>query len=141
MFAGTGVRKGTTFGNLIGVEYDRVTPGFPVQRPIQVLSHSPLVCKGVDSFADSAYYTHQGGAGVFNCRHHALGRGVRAARLWLGSAAVGHPVHQAGDLQRADARSPTALPPPSTRRTTTWHSMHEARRRPVRARASRYRGQ
>jgi len=66
MFRDTGVRDGTTFPNLIGVEYDRVTPGFPLQRPIQVLSHSPLVCKGVRSFADSAYYTHQGGAGVFN---------------------------------------------------------------------------
>ena len=66
LFRGTGVRKGSTFGNLIGVEYDRVTPGYPLQRPIQVLSHSPLVCKGVHSFADSAYYTHKGGAGVFN---------------------------------------------------------------------------
>jgi hypothetical protein len=66
MFKGTGVRKGTSFANLIGIEYDRVTPGFPVERPIQVLSHSPLVCKGVNSFADSAYYTHSGGAGVFN---------------------------------------------------------------------------
>jgi hypothetical protein len=66
LFRGTGVRKGSTFPNLIGVEYDRVTPGYPLQRPIQVLSHSPLVCKGVHSFADSAYYTHQGGAGVFN---------------------------------------------------------------------------
>lgn len=66
MFAGTGVREGSTFRNLIGVEYDRVTPGYPLERPIQVLSHSPLVCKGVSSFADSAYYTHKGGAGVFN---------------------------------------------------------------------------
>jgi hypothetical protein len=66
MFRGTGVRAGSTFRNLIGVEYDRVTPGFPVERPMEVLSHSPLVCKGVHSFADSAYYTHQGGAGVFN---------------------------------------------------------------------------
>jgi hypothetical protein len=37
-----------------------------VPRPIQVLSHSPLVCQGVPSFGDSAYYTHPGGAGVFN---------------------------------------------------------------------------
>jgi hypothetical protein len=66
MFRGTGVHKGSTFPNLIGVEYDRVTPGYPLERPIQVLSHSPLVCKGVSSFADSAYYTHNGGAGVFN---------------------------------------------------------------------------
>jgi hypothetical protein len=66
MFRHTGVREGTTFDNLIGIEYDRVTPGYPLERPIQVLSHSPLVCKGVNSFADSAYYTHHGGAGVFN---------------------------------------------------------------------------
>jgi hypothetical protein len=67
MFKGTGVRRGTRFKVLVGIEYDRVTPGYPVERPIEVLSHSPLVCQGVNSFADSAYYTHKGGAGVFNC--------------------------------------------------------------------------
>jgi hypothetical protein len=66
MFAGTGVRKGTRFKALIGIEYDRVNPGYPLQRPIQILSHSPLTCHGVHSYADSAYYTHSGGAGVFN---------------------------------------------------------------------------
>jgi len=67
MFKGTGVRKGTRFKVLVGIEYDRVTPGYPLERPIQVLAHSPLVCQGVNSYADSAYYTHKGGAGVFNC--------------------------------------------------------------------------
>jgi hypothetical protein len=66
LFQGTGVRQGTSFPVLVGIEYDRVTPGFPLQRPIQVLSHSPLTCNGVASFADSAYYTHPSGAGVFN---------------------------------------------------------------------------
>ena len=66
MFAGTGARKGTSFAALVGIEYDRVNPGYPVQRPIQVLSHSPLTCNGVNSYADSAYYTHSSGAGVFN---------------------------------------------------------------------------
>jgi len=66
LFAGTGVAKGATFDNLVGIEYDRVNPAYPVERPIQVLSHSPLVCNGASSFADSAYYTHSGGAGVFN---------------------------------------------------------------------------
>jgi outer membrane lipoprotein-sorting protein len=66
MFAGTGARKGTRFASLVGIEYDRVNPGYPVQRPIQVLSHSPLTCNGVNSYADSAYYTHRSGAGVFN---------------------------------------------------------------------------
>ena len=31
-----------------------------------MLSHSPLICNGVASYGDSAYYTHTGGAGVFN---------------------------------------------------------------------------
>jgi hypothetical protein len=66
VFAGTGVAAGARFTNLVGVEYDRVNPAYPVPRPIQVLSHSPLVCQGAASFGDSAYYTHAGGAGVFN---------------------------------------------------------------------------
>ena len=66
VFAGTGVPEGASFHNLVGIEYDRVNPAYPVERPIQVLSHSPLVCQGNRSFADSAYYTHSGGAGVFN---------------------------------------------------------------------------
>ncbi|HEY2267948.1 MAG TPA: N,N-dimethylformamidase beta subunit family domain-containing protein [Streptosporangiaceae bacterium] len=66
VFKGTRVPGGASFAHLVGVEYDRVNPGFPVQRPIEVLSHSPLVCHGVSSYGDSAYYTHPGGAGVFN---------------------------------------------------------------------------
>ena len=66
VFAGTGVPAGARFGHLVGIEYDRVNPAYPVPRPIEVLSHSPLSCQGVGSFADSAYYTHPGGAGVFN---------------------------------------------------------------------------
>jgi hypothetical protein len=67
VFKGTGVSSGDAFPNLVGVEYDRVDPAYPLQRPIEVLSHSPLSCNGVASYGDSAYYTHSGGAGVFNC--------------------------------------------------------------------------
>ena len=66
VFRGTRVPAGASFAHLVGVEYDRVNPGYPVPRPIEVLSHSPLVCHGVSSYGDSAYYTHPGGAGVFN---------------------------------------------------------------------------
>lgn len=66
VFSGTGVPDGASFRHLVGVEYDRVNPAYPVPRPIQVLSHSPLTCNGAHSYADSAYYTHSGGAGVFN---------------------------------------------------------------------------
>ena len=67
VFKGTGVAAGDRFPHLVGVEYDRVDPAFPLQRPIEVLSHSPLTLNGAASFGDSAYYTHAGGAGVFNC--------------------------------------------------------------------------
>ena len=65
VFDGTGVRAGASFPHLVGVEYDRVNPAYPLQRPIEVLSHSPLTCQGARSYSDSAYYTHSGGAGVF----------------------------------------------------------------------------
>jgi len=68
LFARTGVRKGTAFTGLVGIEYDRVNPVYPVERPIEVLSHSPLTCRGVNSYSDSAYYTHRGGAGVGGSR-------------------------------------------------------------------------
>jgi hypothetical protein len=67
VYAGTGVSAGASFPHLVGVEYDRVNPAYPVERPIEVLSHSPLTCNGVASYGDSAYYTHPGGAGVYNC--------------------------------------------------------------------------
>ena len=66
IFKGTGARVGTRLKGLVGDEYDRVNPQYPVPRPIEVLAHSPLTCLGVRSYADSAYYTHAGGAGVFN---------------------------------------------------------------------------
>jgi hypothetical protein len=66
VYAGTGVSEGASFPHLVGVEYDRVNPAYPVERPIEVLSHSPLTCNGVASYGDSAYYTHKGGAGVYN---------------------------------------------------------------------------
>jgi hypothetical protein len=66
VYRGTGVSDGASFPHLVGVEYDRVDPAFPLQRPIEVLSHSPLTCNGTASYGDSAYYTHAGGAGVYN---------------------------------------------------------------------------
>jgi hypothetical protein len=65
IFAGTGVRRGDSFAHLVGVEYDRVTPGAPTPGPLEIVAHSPLVCKGRKSHADAAYYTVPSGAGVF----------------------------------------------------------------------------
>jgi hypothetical protein len=66
LFAGTGATRGLRLPHLIGTEYDRVNPGVSTPRNIEVLTHSPLTCRGVRSFADSAYYTTASGAGVFD---------------------------------------------------------------------------
>ncbi|MFE7318290.1 N,N-dimethylformamidase beta subunit family domain-containing protein [Streptomyces sp. NPDC057555] len=65
LFEGTGVRSGDAFPHLVGVEYDRVTPEAPTPAALEIVAHSPLVCRGRASHADSAYYTVPGGAGVF----------------------------------------------------------------------------
>ncbi|OKK16318.1 hypothetical protein AMK16_24955 [Streptomyces sp. CB00455] len=65
LLAGTGARAGDSFPHLVGVEFDRVNPAFPTPRPIEVLAHSPVVCKGRASYADTAYLSLPGGAAVF----------------------------------------------------------------------------
>ncbi len=64
IFEGTGVRRGTTFPGLAGVETDEVFPGVP--RPMEILSISPVDCSGRPTTAHSAYYTAPSGAGVFS---------------------------------------------------------------------------
>ncbi|GAA1885100.1 N,N-dimethylformamidase beta subunit family domain-containing protein [Streptantibioticus ferralitis] len=66
LFEGTGATRGTAFRNLVGTEYDRVNAGQNTPRPIEIVAHSKVVCRGVRSFGDSAYYTAASGAGVFN---------------------------------------------------------------------------
>jgi hypothetical protein len=129
MFAGTGVRAGTRFTGLVGIEYDRVNPGDPVERPIEILSHSPLTCRGVNSYSDSAYYTHSGGAGVFSTgtmrwvasferpyppfglNRHTAGFTTRVTANVLhgfadGPAAAKHPAHDNLDATREWAGDP-----------------------------------
>ncbi|MBW5482764.1 hypothetical protein GPJ59_12940 [Streptomyces bambusae] len=65
LLRGTGARLGDSFPHLVGVEYDRVNTAYPTPRPIEVLAHSPVVCKGRRSYADTAYFSLPGGAGVF----------------------------------------------------------------------------
>ena len=65
MFDGTDVRMNQSWKRLVGNEYDRVMLEFPTPDNIEVLAHSPLVCKGKASFHDMTYYTADSGAGVF----------------------------------------------------------------------------
>lgn len=66
VFDGSGLRNGDRLPRLVGNEYDRVTPEVPTPGDIQVLFHSPVVCKGRRSFADATWYTAPSGAGVFS---------------------------------------------------------------------------
>lgn len=66
VFAGTGLAAGAQLPGLIGSEYDRVNLSVPTPRPIQVLTHSPVTCRGKPSYSDMAYYTVPSGAGGFN---------------------------------------------------------------------------
>jgi len=66
VFAGTALPAGYKLKDMVQNEYDRVTPevqGTPAN--IEVLCHSPLVCRGQATFADVTYYTAPSGAGVF----------------------------------------------------------------------------
>ena len=80
LYAGTGVRKGQSFGHLVGVEFDRVNLGYPTPRPIEVLAHSPVVCEGQPDHSDTAYYTTSSGAGVF----------ASGTMRWVESMMAGH---------------------------------------------------
>src|SRR5258708_39770004 len=66
MLKGTGAGEGHAFRALVGIEYDRGNPAYPLERPIKIVAHPPLTCNGVNSYADSAYYTHHSGPGVFS---------------------------------------------------------------------------
>jgi hypothetical protein len=101
MFAGTGVRNGDRWADVVGNEYDRVTLEVPTPPTIQVLAHSPVLIKGRWSFADMTYYTALSGAGVFSAgsiwfeRHLRPGQGGTDGQMaamvanLLGAFAVG----------------------------------------------------
>ncbi|MEU9148138.1 N,N-dimethylformamidase beta subunit family domain-containing protein [Streptomyces sp. NPDC048349] len=65
LLAGTGARAGDSYPRLVGVEFDRVNPAHPMPRPVEILAHSPVVCKGRPSYADTAYLSLPSGAGIF----------------------------------------------------------------------------
>jgi hypothetical protein len=66
VFANTGAQQGTKLPLLVGGEYDRYYPGPGVPDNVEILAHSPLVCRGRASYADMTYYTAPSGAGVFD---------------------------------------------------------------------------
>ena len=66
MFAGTGIAKGDHLPAMVREEYDRLAlmPGVPPQ--VELITHSPLTCRGKASFSDMTYSTVPSGAGVLD---------------------------------------------------------------------------
>ncbi|MCE0768195.1 hypothetical protein LWC35_35660 [Pseudonocardia kujensis] len=60
------VRDGQRLPGLVGNEYERVDLRVPTPRPIEVLFHSPVTCRGRPDFADATWYSVPSGAGVFS---------------------------------------------------------------------------
>ncbi|WP_018334343.1 N,N-dimethylformamidase beta subunit family domain-containing protein [Actinomycetospora chiangmaiensis] len=60
------VAPGEHYVDLVGNEYERVDLTVPTPRPLEVLFHSPVSCRGRPDTADTTYYTAVGGAGVFS---------------------------------------------------------------------------
>ena len=111
LFAGTGAAAGLQLPHLVGPEYDRVNPGAPTPAGIEVLTHSPVTCRGVASFADSAWYTVASGAGVFASGSNWFTTGLPEA------GATGTTARVVGgeltNLLRAFAAGPAGLAHPS----------------------------
>jgi hypothetical protein len=122
VFAGTGVTAGASFPHLVGVEYDRVNPAYPVQRPIEVLSHSPLTLHGARSYGDSAYYTHAGGAGVFNSGTMRWVEAIYGDQPHgIGGATPGFVRQVTTNVLRAFAQGPAAAKHPARDNLATVH--------------------
>jgi len=60
------VAPGQRLPGMVGNEYSSVDLDVPTPRPLQVLFHSPLSCRGRAGFQDTTYYATPSGAGVFS---------------------------------------------------------------------------
>src|ERR1700758_1555514 len=60
------VAPGQHLPGMVGNEYSAVDLEVPTPRPLQVLFHSPVSCRGHSGFQDTTYYTTPSGAGVFS---------------------------------------------------------------------------
>jgi len=66
VFEGTDLNDGDVIPGAVSLEVDRIFPDAPTPGSVQVLAHSPVTCPGRSTFADMAYYTTRGNAGVFD---------------------------------------------------------------------------
>lgn len=64
-FAGQNLADGTRLPGVVGPELDRVNLVVSTPRPLQVLAHSPVVCRDQPDASDVTWYSAPSGAGVF----------------------------------------------------------------------------
>ena len=129
IFKGTGVRRGTAFPGMAGVETDKVFSGVP--RPMEILSISPLNCGGRSTVAHSAYYTVPGGAAVF-APAPCAGCAPCAAPAAATASPTGPRPSSAGPPRTSCGPSPPAPPGGLTRPRTTSNPWRWAARGMVR---------
>lgn len=67
VFAGTGLKNGDSLPGLVGYEYDKVNPNFPVPQGLEILASSPVVdvSKNHD-VSNATLYTAVSGARIFD---------------------------------------------------------------------------
>ncbi|HET9647329.1 MAG TPA: N,N-dimethylformamidase beta subunit family domain-containing protein [Microlunatus sp.] len=65
LLAGTGLRPGDRIPGAIGPEFDAVDPRQSMPHPLDVVFHSPVVCRNW-RFSDATYYVARSGAGVLD---------------------------------------------------------------------------
>lgn len=139
MFEGSGFVNGDRVPKMVGNEYDRVTPSAPTPANIQILAHSPVTCKGKQSFADTTWYTVPSGAGVLTaatfgwsprlldacpegppttpiCKLQKVTQNILDA-FSEGPAGIAHP--SVSNLAKFGIPTPRAATPPSSTTTTT----------------------
>lgn len=128
LFAHTPARAGLHLPHVVGPEYDRVNPGVPTPSTIEVLTHSPVRCRGVRSYSDSAYYTASSGAGVFASGTNWFTRALpEAGATGVTAQVVGG---ELTNLLRAYAEGPAGVAHPSV---PNLAGLHEFRGDPIAA--------
>ncbi|HUY85895.1 MAG TPA: N,N-dimethylformamidase beta subunit family domain-containing protein, partial [Acidimicrobiales bacterium] len=65
LYNGVPVTEGQSIKSVVGSEYDRCDPSSGSPANIEILAHSPLVCRGISDHSDVTWYTAPSGAGVF----------------------------------------------------------------------------
>ena len=65
ILADTNLSFGSVLPHLIGSEFDQFLPYFPHPANLEILAHSPLLCRNVPYYSDMTYYSTPAGGGVF----------------------------------------------------------------------------